>query len=259
VRRRAFITLIGGAATWPLAASAQQPERMRRIGVLQPRPESDAEGRRHMAAFEEALRNLGWIDGGNLRIEYRWAGEDPERIRKDAADLVALKPDAIFTSTSLALLPLKQQTRTIPIVFTLIYDPVGSGFVDSLARPGGNVTGFTLGEFSLGGKMLEVLKELAPTVRRLGIVLNPDQPPQVAMRRAIEEAAPSLGLEVVAIDVRDAAEIKRGIDAFAGGPNRGLVVLPAPVTGRSPRSASRRRSTIRPASSDREALALISD
>jgi putative ABC transport system substrate-binding protein len=231
MRRREFIRSIGSAVIgWPLTARAQQPELVRRIGVLQPHPDDDAEVRREMAAFEQELQSLGWINGGNLRIEYRWAGEDPKRIRSYAAELVALKPDVIFTNTSLALLPLKQQTVTIPLVFTFIYDPVGSGFVESLARPGGNITGFTIGEFTLGSKMLELLKEVVPNLRRVGILLNPDQSPHLAMRRAIDEAAPALNLEAIPIDVRDAAEIERGIESLAGKSDRGLVVLPSPIT-----------------------------
>jgi putative ABC transport system substrate-binding protein len=183
-----------------------------------------------MAAFEQELQKLGWINGGNLRIEYRWAGGDPMRVRSYAAELVGLKPDVIFTNTSLGLLPLKQQTATIPLVFTLIYDSVGSNFVESLARPGGNITWFTLGEFTLAGKMLEVLKEVAPNLRRVGILLNPDQSPHLAMRHAIDKAAPALNLEAIPIDVRDAAEIEPGIESLAGKSDRGLVVLPSPIT-----------------------------
>jgi ABC-type uncharacterized transport system substrate-binding protein len=230
VRRREFIGLVGGAAAaWPLAARAQQSERVRRIGVLQAIDESDPEGQRRKAAFVRGLQKLGWTEGANLVIDYRWGGSNSERIRLYTAELVGLKPDVIWTSGALALLPLKRATRTIPIIFTLVYDPVGSGFVASLAQPGGNITGFTLGEFSMGGKMLEVLKEVAPQVSRVAVILNLDQPPHVAMWRTIEAMAPSFGVRLAATDVQSSAEIERAIEVFAREPNGGLVVLPGPV------------------------------
>jgi ABC-type uncharacterized transport system substrate-binding protein len=186
MKRRTLITLLGGAVTWPIAARAQQPGRVRRIGVLQPIDESDPEGQRRKAAFDRGLQKLGWAEGANSVIDYRWGGSDAERIRRYAAELVGLQPDVIWTTGALGLLPLKRATGNIPIVFTQIYDPVGSGFVASLNRPGGNITGFTLGEFSMGGKFLEVLKEVAPQVSRVAVILNLDQPPHVAMWRAIE-------------------------------------------------------------------------
>ena len=173
---------------------------------------------------------MGWTDGRNVRIDYRWAAGDPERARTYAAELVRLKPDVILANTALALLPLKRETGTIPIVFTLIYDPVGSGFVASLAHPGGNITGFTLGDFSLGGKMLQVLREVAPQVSRVAVILNPNQPPHVAIWRAIEAVAPSFRVHLTASAVKDSAEIEPVIKAFAGEPNGGLVVLPSPIT-----------------------------
>src|SRR5262249_13348156 len=176
VKRRELISLLGGAAAWPLTARAQQGERVRRIGVLQSVNENDPEGQRRVVPFVQGLGQLGWTEGKNASIEYRW-GSDSERFRRYAAELISLQPDVIWTTSSLSLLPLKRATSTIPIVFTLIYDPVGSGFVASLARPGGNITGFTLGEFSVGGKLLEVLKEVAPQVSRVAVVLNLDQPP----------------------------------------------------------------------------------
>jgi putative ABC transport system substrate-binding protein len=230
MKRREFITLLGGAAAvWPLATRAQQTDRMRRIGVLQAVNEGDPEGQRRVAAFVQGLQKLGWTEGANLVIDYRWGGS-AEPLRRYAAELVALKPDVICTSGALGLLPLKRQTQTIPIVFTLVYDPVGSGFVESLAHPGGNITGFTLGEFSMGGKLLQVLKEVAPQVTRVAIVLNLDQPPHVAMWRAIETVAPSFGVRLSATDVQDSAEIERAIEAFAREPNGGLIVLPGPIT-----------------------------
>ena len=173
MRRREFITLLGGAAaTWTSAARAQQPDRMRRIGAMMPFAEGDEEGRQRRNAFESGLEEFGWTNGQNINIEYRWVGSDRGRIRNAAIDLVALKPDVILVSTALILAPLRQQTNTIPIVFTHITDPVGSGFVASLARPGGNVTGFAPAEFSMYGKLVEALKEAAPNVTRVAVVMN---------------------------------------------------------------------------------------
>src|SRR5262249_31031584 len=195
IRRRDFIALLGGAAAaWPLAARAQQqPDRMRRIGVLQAVGESDPEAQLRRRAFEGNLQKLGWTEGAHVTIDYRWAGGDADRIRRYATELTGMRPDVIWTSGALPLLPLKRATRTIPIVFTQIYDPVGSGFVASLTRPGGNITGFTLSEFSMGGKILEVLKEAAPRVNRVAVILNLEQPPHVAMWRAIAAASPVVG------------------------------------------------------------------
>ena len=231
MRRREFITLLGGAAAaWPLAALAQQPEQMRRIGVLQTGNESDPETQRRIAAFVQGLQKLGWREGANLVIDYRLAGDNSERIRLYVAELVGLKPDLIWTSGGLPLLALKRATRNIPIVFTSVYDPVGSGYVATLARPGGNITGFTLGEFSMGGKMLEILKEVAPQVSRVAVILTLDQPAQVAMWRAIEAMAPSFGVRLTATDVQDPAEVESAIEVFAREPNGGLIVLPGPFT-----------------------------
>jgi putative ABC transport system substrate-binding protein len=229
MKRREFIILLGGAAAaWPRAARAQKTDRMRRIGVLQSINESDPEGQHRVAAFVQGLQKLGWTEGANLVIDYRW-GNTADRLRRYAAELVGLKPDVIWTTGALGLLPLKRQTATIPIVFTLIYDPVGSGFVESLSHPGGNITGFTLGEFSMGGKTLEALKEVAPQVSRVAVMLNLDQPPHVAMWRAIETVAPSFGVRLTAADAQDPAEIERAIEAFAREPNGGLIVLPGPI------------------------------
>jgi putative tryptophan/tyrosine transport system substrate-binding protein len=230
MKRRTFITLLGGATAWPLAARAQQPERMRRIGVLQYINESDPELQRRVAVFVQGLQKLGWREGANLVIDYRYRADDSERMRLDAAELVGLKPDVIWTSGGLGLLSLKRASHSIPIVFTTVYDPVGSGYVASLARPGGNITGFTLGEFSLGGKMLEVLKEVVPQVSRVAVILNLEQPPHVAMWRAVEAMAQSFGVSLTATDVQDPAEIERAIEAFAREPNGGLIVLPGPIT-----------------------------
>jgi putative ABC transport system substrate-binding protein len=231
VRRREFIALVGGATVaWPLAARAQQPDRMRRIGVLQYINEGDPELQRRVAVFVQGLQKLGWREGGNLVIDYRYGADDSEQMRRAAAELVGLKPDVIWTSGGLGLLSLKRATHSIPIVFTTVYDPVGSGYVASLARPGGNITGFTLGEFSMGGKMLEVLKEVVPQVSRVAVILNLEQPPHVAMWRAVEAMAQSSGVSLTATDVQDPAEMERAIEAFAREPNGGLIVLPGPIT-----------------------------
>ena len=231
MRRREFIACLTGAATaWPFVARAQQPERMRRIGILQVINKSDPELQRRTAVFVQGLQKLGWREGANLVIDYRYGADDSERIRLDAAELVGLNPDVIWTSGGLGLLSLKRATHSIPIVFTGVYDPIGSGYVASLARPGGNITGFTLGEFSMGGKMLEVLKEVVPQVSRVAVILNLEQPPHVAMWRAIEAMAPSFGVSLTATDVQDPAEVDRALEAFAREPNGGLIVLPGPIT-----------------------------
>jgi putative tryptophan/tyrosine transport system substrate-binding protein len=231
MKRRNFITLLGGAAAaWPLTASAQQGERMRRVGVLNPFAENDPEVLANITAFRQALQKLGWTDGRNLRIDYRWGGANPERIRAHATELVALEPDVILVSSPLALQPLQQETRSIPIVFTGVSDPAGSGFVASLAHPGGNVTGFAVAEFSMYGKYLELLKEVAPHVTRVAVMMNPEQVPQAGNWRAIETVAPSFKVLLTAAHVRDAAEIERVIDAFARESNGGLIVLPSALT-----------------------------
>jgi putative ABC transport system substrate-binding protein len=229
-KRRAFITLLGGAAAWPLAARAQQGDRIRRIGVLQAISETDPEAHLRKAAFVGGLQKLGWTEGTNVTIDYRWAGADADRIRLYVTEIIGMGPDVIWTSGALSLLPLKRATRTVPIVFTQVYDPVGSGFVASLTRPGGNITGFTLGEFSMGGKILEVLKEVAPQVNRVAVILNLEQPPHVAMWRSIEATAPSFGVRLTPADVQGPAEIERAMEGLAREPNGGLIVLPGPIT-----------------------------
>ena len=232
MQRREFITLLSGAAaTWPPAARGQQAERTRRIGVLEPVNEGDPESKRRISVFVQSLQKLGWKEGTNLVIDYRFAGENSERMRLNAAEIVNLKPDVIWTLGGLSLLQLKRATRTIPIVFIQLYDPVGSGFVASLAQPGGNITGFSLGEFSLGGKILEVLKEMVPQLSRVAVVLNIEQPPHVAMWSTSRATAASIGVRLTAMDVQDPAEIERGIDDFSREPNGGLIVLPGPATG----------------------------
>ena len=188
MQRRDFITLLGGAvAAWPLAASAQQSERVRRIGVLSALTENDPESVARRAAFEQALKALGWINGSNLRIDYRWTGNDAERIRKLAAEIIALEPDVILTSGNIVLAPMMQATRTTPIVFVQTVDPVGSGFVKSLARPGGNITGFTQFEYSLAAKWVELLKQIAPHVTRTAVIRDPTRGPGIGQFDTIEQ------------------------------------------------------------------------
>src|SRR5262245_54054005 len=205
MQRREFVTLLGGAVAWPLAARAQQRERMRRIGVITPGlADQDWQGRN--AAFLQGLALLGWIDGRNVRIEYRWSEGDAELSRKHVAELVALAPDVILAGGSTAVGPLLQATRTIPIVFVTVPDPVGAGFVDSLARPGGNATGFTVFEYGISAKWLELLKEMAPGVKRAAVLRDAAITAGVGQWGAIQTAAPSLGLEISPINLRDANE-----------------------------------------------------
>ena len=223
MKRREFITLLGGAAVaWPVAARAQQDERVRRIGVLMTLSPDDAEGQARMAAFLQGLQQLGWTDGRNVRIDHLWSAGDKDRDRRNAAELVALGPDVILSTGSQALEPLRQATRTVPIVFVQVIDPVGAGVVESLARPGGNTTGFTTNEYGTSGKYLELLKEIAPNVRRAAVLR--DSAAGIGQFAAIQSMAPSLGVEVRPVNVRDAAEIERTIDAFAREPNGGLIV-----------------------------------
>jgi putative ABC transport system substrate-binding protein len=223
LKRREFITLLGGATSWPLAARAQQPERMRRIGVLFDLAENDPEGQARIAAFLQGLAQLGWTDGRNVRIDIRWATSSDD-IRKYAGELVALAPDVILAAGTPSLAPLHQITRTVPIVFVNVVDPVGGGFVDSLARPGGNATGFMLFEYIVGGKWLELLKEIAPRVTRVGVLRDPAVSSGTAQFGAIQSVAPSLGAEVSPINMRDSPEIERAIAAFARSANGGLIV-----------------------------------
>ena len=225
MRRREFITLVGGAAVaaWPLAARAQQGERMRRIGVLMPVAEADLVGQARLGAFLQGLQQLGWADGRNVRIDTRFGASDLDLIRKYARELVALGPDAIMANGTEATAALRQVTRTIPIVFAPVVDPVGAGYVESLARPGGNVTGFSGYEFAVSGKWLELLKEIAPRVARVAVTRDSAGagPAQFA---AIQAVASSLGVELRPFDVRNAGEIERAITAFAGSSNGGLIV-----------------------------------
>jgi ABC-type uncharacterized transport system substrate-binding protein len=224
-RRREFITLLGGvAAAWPLVARAQQSDQTRRIGVVMSLAENDPEGLARVAAFVQGLQQLGWTAGRNVRIDTRWGAGDADRIRKYAAELVALAPDVILASGGMAVGPLLQVTRTVPIVFTQTPDPVGAGFVDSLARPGGNATGFTLSEYDMGGKWLQLLKEIAPSVMRAAVLRDSAIPQGIGLWGAIQTAAPSFGIEVSPVNVRDASDVERAIAAFARSPNGGLIV-----------------------------------
>jgi putative ABC transport system substrate-binding protein len=229
MQRREFITLLGGAAAaWPLAARAQQPERMRRIGVLMPSAADDPEFQARITAFLQGLAQLGWLDGRNVRIETRWGVADADRIRKYAAELVELAPDVILANSSAAIAPLLQATRTVPIVFTSVADPVGAGYVDSLARPGGNVTGFLVWEYSIAAKWLELLKEIAPRVTRAMVLRESAIAAGPAQFGVIQAAAPALGVELRPVDARDAGEIERAITAFAQSANGGLIVTGSP-------------------------------
>jgi putative ABC transport system substrate-binding protein len=228
VKRRAFITLLGAAAAWPFAARAQQGQRVRRIGVLMYMPADDAEGQARLAALSEALQQLGWSEGRNLRIDTRWANADD--IRRHATELAALPADVLVGGTGTATAaPLLQATRTVPIVFVTVIDPVGAGFVASLAQPGGNATGFTIYEYGMSGKWLELLKEIAPSVTRAAVLRDPAVVSGIGQFGAIQAVAPSLGMELSPVDVRDASEIERGVTAFARRSNGGLIVTGTPL------------------------------
>jgi ABC-type uncharacterized transport system substrate-binding protein len=224
MRRRDVITLLGGAVAWPVAARAQQGERIRRIGVLSPSAADDPDGQARHAAFVQGLEQLSWTDGRNVRIDARWGAGNPDEIRNYARELLALAPDVILVTGSAAVEPLLQATRTVPIVFTNVPDPVGAGFVDSFARPGGNVTGFTPYEFGIGGKWLELLKQIAPSVMRAAVIRDPTITAGMGQWGAIQTAAPSFALDVSPINMRDATDIERGIAAFARSPNGGLIL-----------------------------------
>jgi ABC-type uncharacterized transport system substrate-binding protein len=223
--RREFITLMGGAAmAWPLAARAQQAERVRRIGVLVNLPADDPQAQVRNAALLQGLQELGWTVGRNLRIDFRWGAGNADNARKFAAELLALAPDVILTPGTSALEPLLQATRVVPIVFVHVADPVGAGFVESLARPGGNVTGFTNIEYGVSGKWLELLKEITPRVTRAAVLRDSTLTSGTAQLAAIQAVAPSLGVEVSPINVRNAGEIERGVAAVARSANGGLIV-----------------------------------
>jgi putative tryptophan/tyrosine transport system substrate-binding protein len=222
IRRREFMALLGSAAAWPIAASAQQP--VRRIGVLMPLAADDREAPTRIAAFHQGLQQLGWVVGRNVRIEYRWGAGDPDRIRKSVAELIELVPDVILAGGSATLGPLLQATRAVPTVFVHVPDPVGAGFVDSLARPGGNATGFAIFEYNISGKWLELLKQIAPAVTQAGVIRDPAISAGIGQWGAIQAMAPSVGVEVIPVNVRDAPEIERAITTFARSSNGGLLV-----------------------------------
>ena len=231
MRRREFITLLGGAAAaWPLAARAQQRERMRRVGVLMHLAADDPEGQSRVAAFLQGLQEAGWAVGRNVNIDVRWAAGEADRYRRYAMEIVALRPDVILTSASPSIRAMQQATRTVPIVFVLVPDAVGTGIVDSLSRPGGNSTGFTSTELGMSVKWLELLKEIAPKMTRAAVLRDPADATAIGQFGAVKGAAPSFGVEISPIGVGSAEEIERGITAFAREPNGGLIVLPLPMT-----------------------------
>jgi putative ABC transport system substrate-binding protein len=230
MKRREFITLLGGAAlVWPLDARAQQPDRVRRIGVLMNIAADDPDSPIRLAALLQGLQQLGWTVGQNIQIDYRWGGGSAELMRKYAVELVALAPDVILAHSSAAVAPLLEATRTVPIVFAVVADPVGAGYVESLARPGGNATGFTNFEYTIAGKWLELLKDVAPGVTRAAVLRESAIAAGPAQFGAIRAVAQSLGVEVRPVEVRDSGEIERAITAFARGSNDGLIVTGSPA------------------------------
>jgi putative ABC transport system substrate-binding protein len=233
MKRREFISLLGSAAAWPLAARAQQAERMRRVGVLTAGTDAnDPDAQSRIAPFLQAMQQLGWADGRNLRMDYFWGGGQVEATRKHAVELAALAPDVILASGTAALGPLLQATRTVPIVFVNVSDPVGGGFVDSLSRPGGNATGFMQFEYSLSGKWLELLKQIAPSVTRAAVLRDAALTSGIGQFAVIQSVASSVGVEVSPVNVRDPREIERAIAAFSDSPNGGLVVTSSALTVR---------------------------
>jgi putative tryptophan/tyrosine transport system substrate-binding protein len=223
MRRRDFITLVGGSAVaWPLALRAQQSGQMRRIGVLMPFAKDNSEGQARITAFLQALQKLGWSEGRNLHIEYRW---DTGDLQKAAAELVALSPDVIFAANTPPVAALQQATRSVPIVFANVLDPVGGGFVASLAKPGGNITGFSNYDYGMGAKWVELLKEIAPYVTHVGVIRDPTVTANIGLLATIQSAARTLGLEVSALGGRDATDIEQTVTEFAGGSNRGLIAV----------------------------------
>ena len=229
MRRREFITLIGSAAVVPLVAGAQPSESMRRVGVLMSTAADDREGQARIAAFRQGLQRLGWIEGQNVRLDIRWGGGDADLDRRFAAELVALTPDVILATASSTVAALQGATRTVPVVFAHAVDPVAAGFVDSLARPGGNATGFVLFEYGISAKWLELLKEIAPSVTRAGVLRDPAMAAGTGQFGALQSVAPSFGVELSPVNVRDAGEIERVVTAFARSSNGGLIVTASPL------------------------------
>ena len=225
MRRREFITLLGGAAVaWPLAARAQQPEQVRKIGVLMNFRSNDEEGQARVTAFAQALQKLGWTEGGNTRIDTRWAADDADRYRRYSEELVALTPDVILASAGPSVAALLRITRSVPIVFANVVDPVGAGYVTSVARPRGNATGFTAFEYSISGKWLDLLKEISPNVTRVAVLREPSIASGIGQFAAIQSTASSSGVDLSAIDSRDASEIEGALSAFANEPNGGIII-----------------------------------
>jgi len=232
MKRRAFITFLGSAAAWPLAARAQQAGKVSRIGVLMSLTADDPEGQARLAAFTLGLQQLGWIVGRNVQIDTRWSAGDAEDTRRHVTELMARAPDIILASGGSVVGPLLRVARTVPIVFTQAIDPVGAGFVDNLARPGGNVTGFTVFEYGISGKWLELLKEIAPRVTRAAVLRDAAVASGIGQFGAIQSVAPSFGVELSPVNVRDAAEIERAVAAFARSPNGCLIVTAGPSANR---------------------------
>jgi len=229
MRRRDFIRWLGGTALWPLAAHAQPAERMRRIGVLFQASKSDLEFQPRLKAFLDGLAQFGWTEGHNLQLEYRWAGGNADDVRRQASELVALAPDVLAAAGSAAVAALQQATRTIPIVFTTAGDPVGAGFVESLARPGGNITGFAVFEYAIGAKWLALLKDVSPRTNRVAVLRDPTVAVGPGQLGAIQTAAPSFGMEVIPVNVREPDGIERAVTAFAQSSNGGLIVTGSPL------------------------------
>jgi putative ABC transport system substrate-binding protein len=231
MKRREFMTLLGGAVSaWPLGVRAQQPEHMRRIGVLVGYSASDLEGQASVAALRQRLRELGWTEGRNIRIDTRWAGGDADKARTFAKELVGMTPDVIVSSSNLVTEILQRETGTIPIVFVFVGDPVGSGFVTTVAHPGGNLTGFPVFETAIAGKWLEIFNEVAPRVSRVAFMIHPETPAHLGFLQAAQAAAPPLKINLTALAVHSAAEIESGVAEFAKQPNGGLIVAPHAVT-----------------------------
>jgi putative ABC transport system substrate-binding protein len=227
MRRREFITLVGTAVAWPLVARAQQAGQMRRIGVLMPSAKDNPEGQARITAFLQGLQTLGWTEGRNLQIEYRWGSGD---LQKAAGELVALSPDVIFANNTAAVAALQQATRSVPIVFAQVADPVSGGLVASLAKPGGNITGFTTYDYTMGAKWVELLKEIAPYVTHAGVIRDPTDTVSIGQLAAIQSAARTFGLETSPLGGRDARDIEQTVTEFAGGSNRGLITVGSPLS-----------------------------
>jgi putative tryptophan/tyrosine transport system substrate-binding protein len=230
MRRREFIATLGAATAWPLAARTQQAERFRRVGVFMDLAEKDAEGQARVTAFRRGLQDLGWTEGRNVRFDYRWTAGDPALMRRYAAEMVGLAPEVIMNGGLPTLVAMQQETRTIPIVFAQVLDPVGAGFVESLARPGGNITGFVSFEYSMAGKWLDTLSHIAPRTTRIAAVRDLASPSEMGMLGAIQAVMPTFAMPFAVVGGRDAGEFERAIETFARDPNGGLIILPSPNT-----------------------------